>query len=114
MAHHEPSAPDSGAQVVNFRRRAGTPSPGQGNTGKNGTGPGAVDDDLAKYARDDTPDDYQHRMIVNIAAFAFVVLLVGAGLWLADTMASMRKNQDCVLTGRRGCSPVEVPVQSRY
>jgi hypothetical protein len=26
----------------------------------------------------------------------------------ADTMAAMRKNQDCVLSGRRGCAPIEV------
>jgi hypothetical protein len=47
-------------------------------------------------------------MIVNIVAFVFVVALIGAGLWLADTMARMQKDQDCVLSGRRGCSPVEV------
>ena len=55
-----------------------------------------------------TADDYRHRMIVNVAAFVFVIALIGAGLWLADTMAQMRKNQDCVLSGRRGCTPVEV------
>jgi hypothetical protein len=47
-------------------------------------------------------------MIVNTAVFVFVVGLIGAALWLADTMATMRKNQDCVLSGRRGCTPVEV------
>ncbi|HZP74874.1 MAG TPA: hypothetical protein VFB45_01910 [Pseudolabrys sp.] len=54
-------------------------------------------------------DDYRHRMIVNIAGLSFVVLLIVAGIWLADTMATMRKNQDCVLSGRRGCTPVEAP-----
>jgi hypothetical protein len=47
-------------------------------------------------------------MMVNIAAFLFVIGLIGAGIWLADTMARMRKDQDCVLSGRRGCTPVEV------
>ena len=106
MVHQEPSTPDSGAQVISFRRPAGT--------ARGGTAQGPVADDLAKYAQDDTPDDYRHRMIMNAAALAFVVLLAAAGLWLADTMASMRKNQDCVLAGRRGCTPVEVPVRSRY
>jgi hypothetical protein len=46
-------------------------------------------------------------MTVNIAAFAVVLALIGVGIWLADTMAQMRKNQDCVLSGRRGCTPVE-------
>ena len=48
-------------------------------------------------------------MMVNAVAFVFVIALIGAGLWLADTMAQMRRNQDCVLTGRRGCTPVDVP-----
>ncbi len=65
--------------------------------------------DLAKYARSrETPEDYRHRMIVNGAAFLFVIALIGAAIWLADTMADMRRNQDCVLSGRRGCTPVEV------
>ncbi|HEY2755253.1 MAG TPA: hypothetical protein VGJ01_05855 [Pseudolabrys sp.] len=65
--------------------------------------------DLAKFERvPEGPDDYRHRMVVNLVAFVFVVALIGAGLWLADTMARMRHDQDCVLSGRRGCSPVEV------
>jgi hypothetical protein len=67
-----------------------------------------VVDDLAKFEQGADTDDYRHRMIVNAAAFLFVIALIGAGLWLADTMAQMRKNQDCVLSGRRGCTPVEV------
>jgi len=63
--------------------------------------------DLAKYERSEDSDDYRHRMIVNAVAFVFVLLLIAAGLWLADTMARMRKDQDCVLSGRRGCTPVE-------
>ena len=65
-------------------------------------------DDLAKFARGVGSDDYRHRMTVNVIAFVFVLALIGVGLWLADTMAEMRKNQDCVLSGRRGCTPVEV------
>lgn len=68
-------------------------------------------DDLAKFEGGEGADDYRHRMIVNIAAFVFVLALIGAGLWLADTMAELRKNEDCVLSGRRGCAPVEVPAR---
>jgi hypothetical protein len=46
-------------------------------------------------------------MRVNAAAFLFVVALIGGAVWIADTLATMRKNQDCVLSGRRGCSPIE-------
>jgi len=52
-------------------------------------------------------------MTVNIAAFVFVAVLALIGYWLADTMATMRKNQDCVLTGRRGCTPIDIPQQER-
>ena len=84
-------------RVLRFRRgRAGVPQ-----------APPPVDD-LAKYERGNETDDYRHRMIVNAVAFVFVMALIGAGLWLADTMAQLRRNQDCVLSGRRNCVPIEV------
>lgn len=64
-------------------------------------------EDLAKYERDGEADDYRHRMTVNLATFVFVLALIGAGLWLADTMARLRRNQDCVLAGHRNCAPIE-------
>jgi hypothetical protein len=64
--------------------------------------------DLAKFQESQPADDYRHRMIVNIAAFLFLAALVGGGLWLVDTMAKMQKDQNCVLSGRRGCTPVAV------
>ena len=98
MHQDEPSSSDSEHRVVSFRR--GRPLPPQ-------PAPAPVED-LSKYQRSDAPDDYRHRMIVNVMAFVFVVGLIGAGLWLADTMARLRKDQDCTLSGRRGCMPVEV------
>ena len=94
------SSSDNEPRVVSFRRgRAGAQTPV--------SGPPPVDD-LAKYEHGADSDDYRHRMIVNAAAFLFVIALICVGLWLADTMAQMRRNQDCVLSGRRGCTPVEV------
>lgn len=100
MVSDDPSSAESEPRVVNFRRgRAGARPPGA---------PPAPVEDLAKYERSEDADDYRHRMMVNVAAFLFVIGLIGAGIWLADTMARMRKDQDCVLSGRRGCTPVEV------
>lgn len=67
-------------------------------------------DDLKKYeaAPEHEPDDYRHRMIMNGLALLVTVFLVVAGVWIADVMAKMRKDQDCVLSGRRGCTPVDV------
>ena len=92
------SSSDRERRVLRFRRGpAGAPRPIP-----------PRDDDLAKYERGNETDDYRHRMIVNTAAFVFVIALIGAGLWLADTMAQLRRNQDCALSGRRNCVPVEV------
>ena len=70
-------------------------------------------EDLAKY-ESSAPDDYRHRMLMNLAAAVVTILLVVGGIWIANTMAQMRKDQDCVLTGRRGCTPVDVPVKPRW
>ncbi len=110
MSSHEPPAPERGARILSFSRRSGTPPPPRPTSDRTRD---AVED-LSKYTHDETPDDYRHRMAVNAVAFVFVVVLGLAGYWLADTMATMRKNQDCVLTGRRGCTPVEVPPRERY
>jgi hypothetical protein len=74
--------------------------------------PSAVED-LAKYEGGDGDDDYRHRMMVNLAALVFTILLAGAGAWLAINIAEMRKNQDCVLSGRKNCSPVDVTAGKR-
>jgi hypothetical protein len=67
-------------------------------------------DDLARYERDrDEPDDFRHRMLANLAAFAFTVALTAVGLWLAMSIADLRRTQDCVLMGRHDCVRITVP-----
>jgi hypothetical protein len=34
-------------------------------------------------------------------------------VWLAMQIANMRKNQDCLLSGRRNCAPIDVPALER-
>jgi hypothetical protein len=66
--------------------------------------------DLSRYERDrHEPDDFRRRMLANIAAFAFTVALTAVGIWLAMSIADMRKTQDCVLMGRRDCARIAVP-----
>jgi hypothetical protein len=98
MTGKQQSSSDSEGRVVRFRR---------GPASTRLAAPPPVDD-LTKFERGTEVDDYRHRMLVNAAAFLFVVALIGAGLWLADSMASLRRNQDCVLAGHRNCSPIEV------
>jgi hypothetical protein len=66
--------------------------------------------DLSRYERDrDEPDDFRHRMLANVAAFAFTVALTAVGIWLAVSIADLRKTQDCVLMGRRDCARISTP-----
>ena len=63
--------------------------------------------DLSQFENGhESPDDYRHRMITNVAAIAFTAALTGAGIWLAVTLADLRNKQDCVLMGRRDCAQI--------
>ena len=69
-----------------------------------------VASDLSRYEKTpDEPDDFRHRMLANAAAFAMTAALIGIGIWLAISIADLRKTQDCVLTGRRDCAHISVP-----
>lgn len=60
-------------------------------------------------SRDESPEDFRHRMLANTAALAFTIVLTVIGFWLATSIADMRKTQDCVLAGRRDCAPIAAP-----
>jgi len=66
--------------------------------------------DLARYERErDEPEDFRRRMLANVAAFAFTVALTAVGIWLAMSIADLRRTQDCVLMGRRDCVRITTP-----
>jgi len=95
-----PHPEDERGRVVPFRPRA--PS-------RRDAVPKEPVEGLEKYSASDQPDDYRQRMTNNLLALVFCLLLVGAGLWLANTIADLRKKQDCVLSGRRDCANLAVP-----
>jgi hypothetical protein len=69
------------------------------------------DGDLAAYEEDrDDVVDYRRRALMNVIAVAIVTLLVGAGVWIADTIANIQRDQDCVIQGRSNCAPLELPL----
>jgi hypothetical protein len=70
-------------------------------------------DDLAKYERTKGEDDYRHRMTMNALALLITAVLVTVGIWLAISIADMRKNQDCYLQGRRNCNQLVIPQAER-
>jgi hypothetical protein len=68
--------------------------------------------DLSKFESPrEEPDDFRHRMLMNGLGFAITVLLICGGVWIADVMAHIRKDQDCVLSGRKNCAPISIPVE---
>ncbi len=73
-----------------------------------------ADDDLDDFARfeqeQDEPIDYRHRTIMNLIALAILILLVGFGVWIADTIGDLQREQDCLMQGRNNCAPIEIPI----
>lgn len=107
----EPPPPDRAERVVPLRRPAAVPG---GRAGATQSSERPPVDDLRRFEVPETREEYRQRMVTNAAGLAVIVLLILAGVWIADMMASMRKNQDCVLSGRRGCTPVETPLPQRW
>lgn len=67
---------------------------------------------LEKYSRPrEDSEDYRYRMRANLAAIVLVGLLIWCGFWLFNTLAEMRKVQDCILMGRTNCAPISVPTE---
>jgi hypothetical protein len=97
-------------RVVPFRPRTGATAgaPGWLSRPRDPTPSAPPVEDLAKYEGGGRDDDYRHRMLVNLAALIFTLLLATAGAWLAVKIADMRKTQDCFLSGRRNCTPIDV------
>ena len=66
--------------------------------------------DLSRYEKPrEQEDDFRQRMLANVAAFAFTVALTAVGIWLAMSIADLRRTQDCVLMGRRDCVHISTP-----
>ena len=100
------------AQVLQFRLRPRAAEPSLADPDAADTNDEALLDDLSRYEQDreDEPVNYARRMLMNVIAIAVVAVLIGVGVWLADTIAQMERDQDCVLQGRHNCAPIEVPV----
>ena len=52
------------------------------------------------------------RRIANAVLLVFFIVVVGAGIWLANAMLDQRKLDDCMAQGRRNCAPpIDVPAR---
>src|SRR5262249_31887100 len=68
---------------------------------------------FAKYEGGDGDDNYRHRMIVNLVGPGFTISLTLAGGWLGMEIRGLPKKEDCVLTGRHNCNPIDVNTLKR-
>ncbi|WP_441235325.1 hypothetical protein [Bradyrhizobium sp. 930_D9_N1_4] len=111
MKTQRPISSDDEHRVLQFRpRNAPSPAVPRGN--------GAVQPlriapeplDLSRYEQPrPAPDHFRHRMLANIAALAFTIALTAVGIWLAVSIADLRRTQDSVLMGRRDCAKIATP-----
>ena len=69
--------------------------------------------DLSQYESSKGEDDYRHRMTMNALALVATTVLVVVGIWLAVSIADMRKKQDCYLQGGRNCNQLAIPQTER-
>ncbi|MBR0735859.1 hypothetical protein JQ581_02875 [Bradyrhizobium liaoningense] len=111
MKTQRPISSDDEHRVLQFRPRT-SPSPmdrrGNGTVQPLRATPESLD--LSRYEQPRSgPDDYRHRMLANIAALAFTIALTAIGIWLAVSIADLRRTQDCVLMGRRDCAKITTP-----
>jgi hypothetical protein len=98
-----PISSDDEHQVLKFRPRTSAQPPGRAPQRAVHKEAG----DLSRYERArEEPDDFRQRMLANLAAFAFTIALTAIGIWLAMSIAELRKTQDCVLMGRRDCAQI--------
>jgi hypothetical protein len=111
MNNQRPISSDEEHRVVQFRPRT-PPSPGVQRG--NGTAqplrvtPERLDPSRYEQPRAE-PDNFRQRMLANIAALAFTIALTAIGIWLAVSIADLRRTQDCVLMGRRDCVKITTP-----
>jgi hypothetical protein len=114
VVQDQPNPNDGSGQILSFqlRRRLGMPTPRRAPVTPDGNDAEPVDD-LAAFEEEDGNIDYRHRMLMNVFAVVVVSMLITAGVWIADTIATMQKAQDCALQGRQNCAPIEVPVTKK-
>ena len=113
MKTQRPIISDDEHVVLKFRPRTSAHPPGGAEEPdpakpSNTNRPPAASD-LSRYERPrDEGDDFRHRMLANVAALAFTVALTAIGIWLAMSIADLRKTQDCVLMGRHDCARISM------
>jgi len=51
------------------------------------------------------------RRRANLVLLVGAVVLVGGGIWLVNALLDARQAEECMESGRRNCTPIEVPAR---
>jgi hypothetical protein len=51
------------------------------------------------------------RRRANLILLIGAVVLIGGGIWLVNALLDARQAQECLESGRRNCTPIEVPAR---
>ena len=111
MTEQSSSQPQDTERVVRFRPRGASPSGWRWPVPRSNSGDTPVPD-LGKYERNQGEDDYRHRMTMNGLALVVTAVLIAIGVWLATTIADLRKKQDCYLRGGPNCNQLLITKES--
>jgi len=110
VKNQQPIASEEEHRVLKFRPRTMAHPPGRRGDERDHVfreDASGEPNDLSRYEKPrDEPDNFRQRMLANLAALAFTVALTAVGIWLAMSIADLRKTQDCVLMGRRNCAHI--------
>jgi hypothetical protein len=54
-------------------------------------------------------DEQEGRVTASLAGLAFVLVLVIVGLLLVRVLKKQSELEDCLMSGRTNCAPIETP-----
>ena len=57
----------------------------------------------------EAPISERDRTLTQLAILGVIVVLIGAGVWMANAILDMRRVQDCAMAGRRNCERITTP-----
>jgi hypothetical protein len=58
------------------------------------------------------PEEERRRTRSNVAALIFAAILIGLGWLLVQKLGATGRIQDCLMSGRTNCAPINVPAEN--
>jgi hypothetical protein len=62
-------------------------------------------------AEPDRQETEAERRRANLVLLIGAVVLIGGGIWLVNALLDARQAQECLESGRRNCTPIDVPAR---